>query len=452
MPRLIAATRQLSGALALLLLPALASAHTSLRRSAPASGSRLAVPPTRIALWFTARPQLGFSRIRLVGPSGDVPLDRLVADSGNAIYANIPGTLSPGQYTVEWQTASADGHAIRGEIAFAVLGPAQSTPVATPIVPEQHAPEPQAHAVDTEYHTARWMEFAALLTVLGALGFRHGVLPPLAARGVPTFDAGERARRIGQSALAVYVIASVMRLYTESLAVHGTDRAFDPTEVLAMVTATTWGIGWLSGVVGATLLLVGWIVTRQSTTIGTPLALAGALAMVLSPALSGHAAASRHAVISVTLDVIHVTAAGVWLGGLLMVMVAGLPAMRRLPNGDRDAAVGSLVNSFHPVALFCAPIVVLAGLGTSWLRLASVSNIWPTEYGRTLLWKVAWVLVVATMGMYNSMRARRQLGSAEATTHFRRTATLELLFASVVLAVTTVLVTTPVPSEMADLP
>jgi putative copper export protein len=219
-----------------------------------------------------------------------------------------------------------------------------------------------------------------------------------------------------------------------------------------MIITTTWGIGWLSGVVGAVLLLTGWIFAKRSVTIGTPLALTGALAMVLSPALSGHAASSRYAILSVTLDVVHVTAAGVWLGGLLMVLIAGVPAMRRLANGDRDAAVGSLVNSFHPVALFCVPIVVLAGLGTSWLRLASLSNIWATEYGRTLLWKIAWVLVVATMGMYNSMRARRRLGSAEATTHFRRTATLELVFASVVLAVTTVLVTMPVPKEMVGLP
>jgi copper transport protein len=452
MPCLIAATRQLSGALALLVLPSLASAHTSLRRSVPERGSRLTVPPTRIALWFTARPQLGFSKLRLVGPAGDVPLDRLVADSGNAIYANIPGTLPPGEYAVEWQTASADGHAIRGEIVFAVLGVGQSTTAPMPPMQEHHAPQPEAHEGHSEYRTARWLEFAALLTVLGALGFRHGVLPPLAARGVPTSDAADRARRLGQSALAVYAIASIIRLYTESVAVHGTDRALDMTELVPMVTTTTWGVGWLMGLVGAGLLLVGWIVTTRSTTIGTPLALTGAFAMVLSPALSGHAAASQHAIVSVTFDVIHMTAAGVWLGGLLMVVVAGLPAMRRLADGDRDAAVGSLVNSFHPVALFCAPIVVLAGLGTSWLRLASLSNLWTTEYGRNLLWKIAWVLVVVTMGMYNSVRARRRLGSATATRHFRRTATLELLFAAVVLAVTTVLVSSPVPSEMAGVP
>lgn len=170
--------------------------------------------------------------------------------------------------------------------------------------------------------------------------------------------------------------------------------------------------------------------------------------MAFAPALSGHAAASRHFILSVVLDVLHVVGAGVWLGGLLMVMVAGIPAMRRLTNGNRDAAVSALVNSFHPLALFCAPIVVVAGLGTAWIRLGGLANLLSTTYGQNVMWKLAWVALVLGMGTYNSLRARQRLGAQEGTRHFRVTASIELLFAALVLAVTTVLVTNPVPSEM----
>jgi len=122
--------------------------------------------------------------------------------------------------------------------------------------------------------------------------------------------------------------------------------------------------------------------------------------------------------------------------------------MRRLPNGNRDAAVSALVNSFHPLALFCAPIVVAAGAGTAWIRLGGLSALWSTTYGQTLLWKVIWVALVAGMGFYNAARTRHTLGAAEGTRRIRRTGTVELLFTAVVIAVTTVLVTTPVPSEM----
>lgn len=368
-------TRRWSGALAMLLCPSIATAHTGLRRSEPSIGAHLAAPPPRVT-----------------------PI------------------------------------------------PASSIP-ATPITPPPLAPSPIATESRSEYRTARWLEFVALLTVLGALGFRHGVLPPLAARGVPTADAADRARRLGSNVLVVYIAAALVRVYTESVAVHGSARALDTTAVLAMLTTTTWGIGWLFGAIGAVLVAIGWRISRRSVTIGTPLALSGAVGMMFSPALSGHAAASTHFVLSVVLDVLHVAGAGVWLGGLLMVVLAGIPSMRRLVDGNQDAAVSALINSFHPVALFCAPVVVAAGLGTSWIRLGGASGL-ATPYGTILLLKLGCVALVTALGTYNSIRARRRLGVAEATRHIRTTGSVELVLATLVLAATTILVTTPVPSEI----
>jgi putative copper export protein len=147
---------------------------------------------------------------------------------------------------------------------------------------------------------------------------------------------------------------------------------------------------------------------------------------------------------------LHVAAAGVWLGGLLMVLFAGIPAMLRLTEGNRQAAVSALVNSFHPLALFCAPIAVLTGLGMSWIRLGGLSTLWPTTYGRTLLVKLALVGLVLAMGTYNSLRARRRLRGADGgeVRRFRLTGSAELTFAAMVVVVTTFLVITPVPSEM----
>lgn len=297
-----------------------------------------------------------------------------------------------------------------------------------------------------EYRSARWIEFVALLTVLGALGFRHGVLPALAVRGVPTADAGDRARRLGMSALLLYAFAIVVRVYNESVTVHGAQHALDPAQLMRLVTGTLWGAGWLLGACGAVLVGIGWGMSRRRVAVGTPFALTGAMGMVLSPALSGHAAASDHFVASVVLDVTHVTAAGLWLGGLLMVLVAGVPAMRRLNGGNTDAAVSALVSSFHPLALFCAPLVVAAGVGTAWLRLNGISDLWHTDYGLMLLRKTVLVLCVLAMGAYNALRVRRRLGAGDATRRFRWTGAIELLFAAGVIALTTWLVTMPPPA------
>lgn len=431
--------------------------HLALERSEPADKSRQAVSPQRISLWFTAKPQLVFSRIALTGPSGGVTLDTIVADTGNVLHARIPRALMTGDYTVAWQTASADGHPIRGQFTFSVTAAVSvdANPMAgAAALRGASADAAVAPTVDTRSHTdyrsARWVEFVALITILGALGFRHGVLPPLASRGVPTADAADRARRLGQGALFLYALAAGVRLYAESVALNGPQRALAPDALGPLLTRTAWGMGWSTGVVGALLLSLGWMISRKRVSIGTPLALTGALGLVAAPALTGHAASSASFVIAVTLDMLHVLAAGVWIGGLLMVLLAGIPAMRGLADGNPDAAVSALVNSFHPLALFCAPIVVIAGLGTSLLRLGGIAPLTTTRYGAVLLVKVGLFLLVAGIALYNSVRARRQLGTPPGTARLRRSASVELLLAALVLAATTVLVTTPAPSLMAQ--
>lgn len=436
----------LAALLALLIVP-----HTALKRSEPAADATLSVAPTWVSLWFTAEPQRAFSRIRLRGPAGDMPLDTIIADTGHALRARIPTPLPPGTYRVLWQTAGADGHPLRGEFSFTVVGTAPMTSVDSVSRPAGRATIDSlsrlGEVVAAEYRTVRWFEFAALITVLGALGFRHGVLPPLAVRGVPTSDAADRARRFGRVALVVYGVAALARLYTESRALHG-DLAFSLAALAPTLTTTVWGFGWLAGITGAALLAIAWSLPRGGIgAIGTPLALTGALGMLLGPALSGHAVASRYFVPSVTLDMLHVMSAGIWIGGVLMVLLVGVPAMRALPDGNQDAAVRALVSSFHPLALFCAPLVVVAGLGMSWIRLGSLAAL-RTPYGTTLLWKVGLFTLVIGMGGYNALRARKRLGTPEGTRHFLRSGALELTFAALVIAATTILVMSPVPSEI----
>ena len=439
---------------ALTVLPTHATAraslpHLALKRSEPAADSRLDRSPDRITLWFTARPQVAFTTIRIASATAEVAVDSIVADTGFAIHGRVARPLPAGDYRVIWRTASADGHPISGEFSFSVAVGDTASAAPAPGTPASQSPAVSVPPETvSEYRTARWMEFVALLTVLGVLGFRHATLPPLASRGVSTADAADRARRLGQSALVLYFVAAMVRLYSEAAALASRATALSSDTLVPLLRATTWGFGWLAGFVGALVLLAGWALSKRSLAVGTPIALTGALGMVLSPALSGHAASSPSFVLSITLDMVHVAAAGLWVGTLIMVLVVGIPAMRRLTDGNPDAAVSALVSSFHPLALFCAPLVVLAGLGTSWLRLGDLGALTGTRYGQTLLYKLALFAVVAGLGAYNSLRARKRLGTPQGTAHFRRTAALELVFAALVLAATTQLVTAPVPVGM----
>ena len=74
--------------------------HVALRRSEPAEGDHLAVAPRRITLWFTERPEVAFTRMRLVGTAGAVQLAKVTGDTGNPIHADVLGALSSGTWRV----------------------------------------------------------------------------------------------------------------------------------------------------------------------------------------------------------------------------------------------------------------------------------------------------------------------------------------------------------------
>jgi putative copper export protein len=128
------------------------------------------------------------------------------------------------------------------------------------------------------------------------------------------------------------------------------------------------------------------------------------------------------------------------------VVIVGIPAMRRL-EGNVDGAVRALFSSFHPLALVCAPMVVVAGLATSWMRLGSLSGL-RTLYGTALVAKLALFAGILALGSYNAFRARRRLGTPEGTRHLRRSAGIELALAGLVLVATTFLVVSPVPIDL----
>jgi putative copper export protein/methionine-rich copper-binding protein CopC len=449
-----ARTRRAAGCLAALLavLPiAAAEAHTRLSRSSPAAGDTLRDAPAAIRLWFSGRAELTFTRVRLFRPDGrEIALGAVarLGSSMSAFTVPVVGTLAAGTYTVAWQTAAADGHAVRGGYSFTIAGvpvvAMVDTSRATPAERVATMPDEDRDALG-DYQVARWAEFVATLAVLGTVVFRFVVLGALERRGELASDVAERARQIGLGAVVLLLATGVARLFTELRAVGHAHDGFDPVALGQLLRETTWGRGWLVGGVGAIVLSIGLIAARRRAP-AWHLAALGALAVPLSTALTGHAAAEPdQPVLAVVVDSLHVLAAGGWLGTLLLVVLAGIPAALRRAAGERGPAVASMLRAFHPLALACVPLLVVSGLASAWLRLGSFGALTSSRYGTYLLVKVLVFLCVAATGAYNWRRVLPTLGAEAAGRQIRRTASLELAIGAVVLAVTAALVVTPPP-------
>ena len=128
------------------------------------------------------------------------------------------------------------------------------------------------------------------------------------------------------------------------------------------------------------------------------------VALLSTQALSGHAAAvSPNAPLAVLVDTLHLTAASFWIGGLLALAVGMLPmalAGRGTPAFAALAYAGW--GSFGGLAAFSVGILIATGLYSTGRQVASVDALITTFYGRTLIVKIALVLLVGAFGLINS--------------------------------------------------
>ncbi len=466
----------LAGAL-VLFAPRIALAHLGLSRSTPSNGAHLAAAPREIRLTFTEAVEAAVARLRLIGPSGaEVPISALrqPGDSGRLLVADVRGQLEGGVYRIEWQVVGKDGHPVRGTIRYVVapgatgLGDpappeprasaatgADSTTPDTTAVHHDPTALPSGRFFDAQspgYVVVRALQFTALLIVIGVLTFAFVVLGLFRrAEPDPEIVASMRARSaaIGFWAAIALLVAAGLRLYTQSLAMHGSGEALDPLYVGAMVVKTVWGYGWLIQVAGALFAVVGFALARRGRSFGWVLAAAAGVALAVTPALSGHAASTPDFTVqAVVADTLHVIGAAGWLGSLLLVLIVGIPIAMRLGADRRGGTVARLVNAFSPTALAFAGLATLTGLFAAWLHIGFSSALWTSDYGRTLLIKLAILSVVLGTGAYNWLRVKPALGDDVGTGRMQRSATMELGVGVVVVIITAVLVATPPPMEM----
>ena len=491
--------RRVLPALALILgltafAPHVVLAHGRLKSSTPAAGAHLGAVPRELRLDFSESPELTFTMVRLVGPDGRaISLGPLgyAADSRRSILTAVGSPMIAGVYTVTWQMAGDDGHPVRGEYDF-VVAPGAAGIGASPAAIDARAssgaqqnaamrdsmhhdpasmPEGNGFGSDSPvYVVIRWLQFIGLLLAIGVVSFRFFVLGALRRTVTGTSSgvtpmivvAERRAADLGRMATGLLAITLLLRLGAQSYAMHGAADAFDLRLVAQMVQRTKWGWGWMVQLVGIALLGAGFLRARRTSVLETShpqemnerafwwrVAAMGAALAAVSPALAGHAAsAPRLRALAIAADWVHVIAASSWLGTLAVLLVAGLTTSRQRVNGVSGQFVRSLVNAFSPVALVSAGLAAVTGVFAAWIHVGTIPNLSGTQYGITLLVKLGILAVAVMTGFYNWRFVQPELGTVAATARLKRSATVEVTVALLVLLVTAILVASPTSMDM----
>ncbi|HVD11649.1 MAG TPA: copper resistance protein CopC [Gaiellaceae bacterium] len=374
--------------LAALAFPAAASAHATLLQKTPGFGQRLERSPTVVRLSFDQSVKALGDAIRVFDAKGRL-LSKGSVSSADKLTVQAPVERLPrGGYTIRWRVVSADGHVISGVYTFGVR---HRAPPATEAV--------GAGGPTTSEHVVRWLYFLALALLAGGLGFRLLVVRgPLGAAAQRRFYRLLAVGAIG--ALEVGIVAFLLRA-EDALQLPFVDFLYGDLTPLANGTrfGTAFVVMTLGYALVSALVFLGWLTDREWL-LWPAFLLALGFASGLS--LSGHSAADAGSSwLSQLADWLHLSAASLWVGGLVQLAFVVWPLE---PELRRRAFL-----RFSRLASLLIVVLLSAGIYLSVLRLPRLADLWSEGYGQVLLVKLGLVSLALLWGAAHHFLVRPAL-------------------------------------------
>lgn len=229
--------------------------------------------------------------------------------------------------------------------------------------------------------------------------------------------------------------------------------ALEPASLARMLTQTQGGMVWLARG-GLLVLLAAFLAVRAEVRDRTDwralrgqVALLGLVGLGLVAA-AGHAAAVEPGTATaLAADVVHLGAAGLWIGGLPALALLLWLAGRRQGADARPYAVLA-ARRFSRVALALVGALAVSGLWSAWLQVASVAGLLGTRHGNLLLVKLVLFAAMLVLAWLNRRVIPALAGNAAsvgrpAMRRLSRLVAAEAALALLVLALVAAMTVTP---------
>jgi len=223
--------------------------------------------------------------------------------------------------------------------------------------------------------------------------------------------------------------------------------ALSTTAWQTVLFQTQFGRVWqlrLGLIAGAFMLVaspLGQIQARRALIVVLWLA---SVVSLISVAWISHAAAATVHPFGVLGDMLHLCAAGVWIGGLLPLAIFLARTRRSFSLGEM---VPRVLRRFSTLSLCCVSVLVASGISNSWLLVGSIYALFTTVYGRLLLSKLALFGILLGFAARNRFVVKTKLRAGPAASNFvselRRNVICEACLGAAVVAIVACLGVTP---------
>ncbi len=414
-----------------------AAVHIRLESSVPSDQEVLVAAPERFELRFSGPVNEALSSLVLVTPSSDSLRIAIgtPSDDDRILVGDAP-RLASGEYLVLWSTVSADGHPVSGEFGFTVARETSDAAFGDVDPADRAAPFDSGEAAKPAQTAAAPAKAGPPAAVVLLAGL--GMFCLLGFAGLLWFCGSAPLMGEPRVGLAIAALGWIALLLLAADLAAWTFGVLPPGSGLAGFTAA---FGSLTG--GARL---GRLALVAIAVFATPrhgrAAAALALSAVAVGAVSGHAAVLSPW-ITIPAKALHMAAAAIWLGGLMLVVLA---PDRPTARSD-DWQYGAVVRTVSGVALLAVVLIAASGIVQSALFVGDFGAYAGTPYGRGVLAKWAGLALLVGFGAFHRLRTLPTLASGGHSRGLRRTIRLETIVMLAVLLVAAWLARVPAPAS-----
>ncbi len=242
--------------------------------------------------------------------------------------------------------------------------------------------------LETELVFFRTLHYAALLALFGL-----SLFPLYATRGnarsLPVESCGQTKRLFTAASLGL--LSGIILFCCVAATMVGSWNELGREELYSVGTGTTFGRIWIAHSALTASIMALTLIPRFTSAPSAPLILtllSGVL--IASLAFVGHAqdGAGASRIVHIVADVLHLLAAGAWLGGIAG-LLALLAVSARTASRDRNEAVIVACQSFAGLGTVAVATLVVSGALNTWLLAGTLRGLVTSFYGQLLMVKLA---------------------------------------------------------------
>ena len=302
----------------------------------------------------------------------------------------------------------------------------------------------------TQLIIARGVHIGASILLAGIFTFDLVILAPVARLGSgDSHEIENQLFRVAVWSLVAALFSALLWFWLEVASMSGLPlkNAFSSTAWRTVLFETLFGRIWQLrlGLIAAAFALVATALAKVNARRALiPMLWLVSVVFLVSLAWISHAAAGGLHPLGLLGDMLHLCAAGGWIGGLMPLTIFLVRVRTPFWSGETLARV---VHRFSTFSLCCVSVLIVSGISNSWLLVGSIYTLFTTPYGQLLLLKLTFFVILIGFGARNRFLVKAKLLKTpmgpDTLPQLRRNVLCEICLGVAVVAIVAFLGVTP---------